>query len=271
MLGKVLKYEIKATARILLPFYPVIIILSLLNKLFFQVLDNNPYMQIPSAITMFIYVFLIIAMFVVTFIVMLQRFYKNLLGEEGYLSFTLPVKPATHIFSKLVTSVMWYIASGIVTLISIFIMLPSYEIFTVLPKQYPIFVQKFTEGFGMSPIWVFIPFLIALLVGIILSTLKAHIAMALGHLANKNRIICSFGAYVGVSIFEQTISLLVMTIVGFAFFDNFNASEEFIMSQAQGITMLNVFVYGMIALCIVLSIVYFIITKVILEKKLNLE
>jgi hypothetical protein len=54
-----------------------------------------------------------------TLIVLIQRFYKNLLGDEGYLMFTLPVQSWSHILSKLAVSMLWTVVSGGVALCSI--------------------------------------------------------------------------------------------------------------------------------------------------------
>lgn len=43
---------------------------------------------------------------VVTAVILIQRFYKNLLGSEGYLMFTLPVTVSQHLFSKTIIAVV---------------------------------------------------------------------------------------------------------------------------------------------------------------------
>ncbi len=66
---------------------------------------------IPFAISMTIYCLLIAAVFVMTLVVTIQRFNKNLLGDEGYLSFTLPVKVTATSYSKMIISLMWTVLS----------------------------------------------------------------------------------------------------------------------------------------------------------------
>ncbi len=60
-----------------------------------------------------------------TLTMMIQRFNKNLLSDEGYLMHTLPVKPWKHIASKLLASMLWMIGSVVVALISILVI--TYE------------------------------------------------------------------------------------------------------------------------------------------------
>ena len=62
------------------------------------------------------------AVFIVTFFVIIQRFYKNLLGDEGYLMNTFPVTTITNITSKLSIATFWNIVSGFVAVFSIIIM-----------------------------------------------------------------------------------------------------------------------------------------------------
>lgn len=124
MLGKLMKYEIKATQRIFLPLYGLILVFALLIKVFmlFNIQNARGMAIIPFVITMIIYCVLIAAVCVMTLVVTIQRFNKNLLGDEGYLSFTLPVKVHSHIDSKMIISLMWTVLSLIVSAVSIFIL-----------------------------------------------------------------------------------------------------------------------------------------------------
>ncbi len=71
---------------------------------------------------------LIAALPSVCVIVLYYRFYRNLYTDQGYLSFTLPLKPTTHLHSKLIVStattiildvfvLLAYIVAGCVTLL----------------------------------------------------------------------------------------------------------------------------------------------------------
>ena len=119
MLGKLMKYEIKATSRTFLPLYFVLLVSALINRLLGPLTQDS--IRIPNIISMSLYVIILIGMFVMTFIVMISRFYKNLLSDEGYLMFTLPVKTWQHISGKLIISVIWITISFIMAIASIFI------------------------------------------------------------------------------------------------------------------------------------------------------
>ena len=115
MLNKLLKYEIKATARLFLPLYATILIFAAINLFFLAAPDANEnsisFYELAVGIGMIVYVILMTGLVVMTLFVLVQRFYKNLLSDEGYLMFTLPVKSWSHILSKLMIAMLWTIAS----------------------------------------------------------------------------------------------------------------------------------------------------------------
>ena len=110
MLGKLLKYELKATSRVFVPLYIAILVVSIVNGLSL----NLEIFNIQGLATI-ILMCLFISLFVITIVVTIQRFNKNLLKDEGYLMFTLPVSSKSLVLSKYLTSLIW-------TLISILIL-----------------------------------------------------------------------------------------------------------------------------------------------------
>ena len=100
-----MKYELKATTRIFLPLFAAALLSALINRVIMLLSPGS--WQAPAVISMTLYVIILIGMFVMTFIVLIQRFYKNLLSEEGYLMHTLPVNPRVHITGKLLITSLW--------------------------------------------------------------------------------------------------------------------------------------------------------------------
>jgi hypothetical protein len=112
MLGKLLKYELKSTARTFIPLYIAIILVSIVQG--FSL--NAEMFKIQGIATMLLGA-LFIALFVINIIVIVQRFKKNLLEDEGYLMFTLPVSPQMLILSKYIVPVIWTVLSGLVAML----------------------------------------------------------------------------------------------------------------------------------------------------------
>ena len=259
MLGKLIKYEIKATARTFLPVYMVLILFAVINSF----MSFNPdSFSVPQFITLTLYILILVGMFVASLIVMIQRFYKNLLSEEGYLMFTLPVKPYKHIISKLLISIMWMVSSSIVAILSIIIIslqeISLFEYFVAFGRAW----NMAYSAHGAS----FYHFLIQMAVGFIISMVSSilliYASIALGQLSNNHKILASIGAFLGIYTITQIISGILF--IG-------PDGQGFIYTLTQLPSIPFTLIWLAIAISAVFATIYFIITNLILNKRLNLE
>ncbi len=222
MLGKLLKYELKATGRLLLPLYGVLLLFSVINRIFFAVDRSTAIMesffaQLVMNLTVFVYGVVVAAVFVVTFFVLIQRFYKNLLGDEGYLMNTLPVRPWKHIVSKMTVAILWSIVSGIVVTLSIMIMSMQSGDFAHIFSGMGQFMQELWRYFGFSGYWAGVHIVILCLLGAGVSVLMVYAALALGHMANKHKILCSFGWFMAINfVSSMLVSILIRQPIPYA-------------------------------------------------------
>lgn len=106
MLGKLLKYEIKHSARYVSIIYAcagavtVLMLIAMLAK-----------MTWLSVIGSLVLYFVGIAAVFMTLVSVIRNFYDTLYSRQGYLTFTLPVKSSQLLFSKVVVSFFWIILS----------------------------------------------------------------------------------------------------------------------------------------------------------------
>lgn len=108
MLSKLIRYEWKAVARVCIPMYGGLILAAMLTHFLLGNLErfsSTLYDIITMAMSTLCFG-LFMAAFVLTLIIQIQRFSKNLLGDEGYLMFTLPASVSQHITAKLVVAVL---------------------------------------------------------------------------------------------------------------------------------------------------------------------
>lgn len=54
------------------------------------------------------------ALAIMSIVLMVNRFRTNLMGDEGYVTFTLPVSSHQIVWSKIIVSTVWFIVTGIV-------------------------------------------------------------------------------------------------------------------------------------------------------------
>ncbi len=266
MLRKLMKYELKSTARILIPLYITLLVFATISKIFIEtrVTDKlHDFGAIPFFLSVFGYGCTMAAVFIVTFFVIIQRFYKNLLGDEGYLMNTLPVSTITNITSKISIATFWNIISIFVAILSIIIMAFNPNTFS---KFFNELFRALSDGyseFGVHFYIVIIEIIIAILVYLIKFLTMIYASISIGHLFNKHRILSSFGAFIVLNLITTAISSsigIASSIIGKTFYDNI-----------QSLLTIHLFLIFAILFNLVFFIVYFAITNYILKNKLNLE
>jgi len=262
MLAKLLKYEFKATSRTFIPLYIVLLVFAVINRIITPekiLISSNSFIikDILAVVGITLYIGLILAVVVVTLIIMIQRFYKNLLGNEGYLMFTLPVQSWKLIASKVITSLTWSVLSFFITITSLVIVIGPKNIVSGI-RDMLAFIQKSMGGAG----FVILP--IYGLLAVVSSILTVFTAIALGQLFSRHRVIASFGMYCAIYAVYQLLMLLYMLLVG-------NNIAPTFLKGTPSIWDLNLFSLLFILFeCVRISI-NFVITNKILKNKLNLE
>lgn len=261
MLKKLLKHELYATGRILLPVYGLTIILSLVNRLLINIEWSNIAMNIVSTIMMVTYVLVTVATVIVTFVLIILRFYKNLMSDEGYLMFTLPVKPLHHINSKLISSVLWIFVSVIVVIFSLFILLANSDAMATFSNVWSMMILELKHLYGNTYYVIIIEFSLAILVSVIQQIMLIYVSIAVGHLFTGHKVLGSFGSYIAINTVVQIITTVIMLAV--AYFSSTTIEE---LENLPHALCLLVIVLG-----IIFNTAYYLVTNYIFSNKLNLE
>lgn len=281
MLKKLLKYETKATARWFVPMYIGIFLFAILNRISIEcsrvdlsvaryngIFDQI--FQFAQSMVMFLYIMIIFATFVLTFFITLQRFYKNLLGDEGYLMFTLPVNISSHIKSKLLVSVFWTICSVIVTVCSVLILVIDYNFINRFHTFWSELQSILFTKLGFNGAVMAVELLTACLISLFTGILMFYASIAVGHISGKHRILYSFIAYVVFYIIQDAITSVILLLLGWITSDSW--IELFYIDSIANIpTFFHTIIIASSLFSLCLGIGYYFITKYVLSKKLNLE
>lgn len=266
MLGKLLKYEFKATSRTFLPMYALLIVMSFINKFFYS--NNFEYFKIPKIISMTVFIVVIAGISVMTLIITIQRFNKSLLTDEGYLSFTLPVKAHLHIDAKMIASFVWSLLSVLVSLIAIFVMIANHNVFAELGQLW----KELSDAIAKVGPGAYVLLLEAILLLIITtlgSIVEIYAAITIGNLSSKHKLLAGVGAFIGFGIVQQIVVSIFITALGP------NVEEYFESISRSGVqTLMNVSELVMLVLILytlVFGLAFYFLTNWMLTKKLNLE
>lgn len=261
MLGRLLKYEIKSTARIYLPLYLLLFLTAVLNKVFISINSEN--LGIPMVISMTAYVSIIVAIVVITLVVTIQRFYKNLLTDEGYLMFTLPVSIDANILSKMLVAVLWNFTSMVVSFFSILVLAADRDFVEAIVRSWNE-MWAYLAGMDSAVYFVIFQGIVLFLLSLVVGILNLYVAMAIGHLVQKHRVAGSLGAFFLIGLVEQIVSTVFIDIASNNGWFGFLRGMQPIY-QAQWV------LTAMIIVVAVVGVIYYFATKYILKNKLNLE
>ena len=151
MLKKLLKYEFKATARTYGGMYLALLAASVLfggSVRRWNSTNSEAYSTLVGLLSL-VYTAVIIGTVVVTIMTIVQRFYRNLLGREGYLMHTLPVTETQLVTSKLISSTVWSLCSILAACLSFGIlavlMMADMDLLEQLPRMWSIIREAFAR------------------------------------------------------------------------------------------------------------------------------
>lgn len=268
MLKKLYKHEFHSLFRSLLPIWAALIGFAALSRLTFILDFDNDVLNTVRGLSVTAYIFAIIAVFIVGLVIVVMRFYKNLLTHEGYLTFTLPFTPTQHIVCKLVCGVVVMVIDFIIVICSLLILGAGTEILGEILRDIRIALTALPEYLSAGQIaLISSEIVLLLLLSPFQSLLMFYAAMALGQ-QFKNKVGGAAIAYVCLYAAVQIITSLIMIPISLVSAGSMEELNDLINTSVM---YLGVFFGFLIVLSAALSTVYFVITRHFLSKKLNLE
>ena len=257
MLGKLLKYEIPAMGRKLLPLYAAWAVTALLLGLTTQSAESkNEFMVVISAL---LYTAIATTIFVMTIILIVQRYSNSLLGDEAYFNHVLPVSVSAHIGNKAISATLWIFITVLVALltgllIGIGALIVSGEFISLRELIQGFYEIDLPEHFGLYVIEV----LIMVVAGIVKTIMQIYAAITIGHQVPNRTTLASIGAYILILIFESSVGRALLPL-----FITLEYDPDGFMNFTR------VFIPGFIT-AVIFSVIYFFICKYLMEKRLNL-
>ena len=272
MTGKLMKYELRGCLRIFLPLWAAVLVLSVING-FTQGSQMNisgfwPRMILFTlpAIALFI---LMIGMFAVALVIIVRRFYNGLLGEGGYFAFSLPATTGQQILARLITSGLMQIGCFVVAFLSAVI------IFSIQAKNPILGELKTVLNLAVTVLKRYPHITLLIIEGIMLvllftasTILRLYSAMAIGHLSASHRVWLSVGAYLVMGwIISFAIGKLGISMIQMFENTNFTVAAE---TAAESINNCAKVTGLVIIVLLVENVILWLVTQLILNKKLNI-
>lgn len=254
-----MKYECKAVGRILLPLYGAWIIVAVLMG--FTI--NTSIGDLSSLL----YGFFTIAAVVITALILIQRFYKNLLGNEGYFMFALPVTTGKHVMNKILSASLWTVIGCIAASLTGFVIILGDEGAGVFNGLASLF-HEIGQAWSIRLMLLIIECIILALIAFAETAAKVYAAIAVGHQWGNHRVLGAIGAYIGFGILEGILVNIMSAIFG-------NTVVYRLIERGFGeFGDFATFQVGLLAIALVIGAllaVYWFVTWILLDRKLNLE
>lgn len=262
MLGKLIKHEFKDTMRLFLPIFGLIAVLTPVFSLMMSLGTNYNGLSGDEAYGLDLvfgsgivgYILLLFGLMIVTQILIVIRFYRTMASTEAYLTFTLPAKTHSILFSKWLVSMIWYIIACV---------LAAASVLTVFLIATPVTLEQigsmirstFTFLNTQDLVSLFLLFLF-ILISLSLTILRMYTSVMIGQLAKTHRIALSIGVYLALSQGLQIV-IAMLSIPFFILFPNLDDVNLVLVICCLG--------YG------ALSAAFYVVTYYLTAKKLNVK
>ncbi len=273
MLGKLIKYEFRNTAKVMLTLYlftaAVTAVGSLVLSMDFVQHGTGNITDVLTIATMLVYILAVFALFVVTYIYMCIHFYKTMYSDQGYLTHTLPVKPLTTFHVKLLVSTIWILLSCLLLIASVFTLLIGISRGEILAEIDSSVFERFRTFFGLS----FGQFLAYGGVSVLLSCLNyllwVYASMSIGQLFGQHKIGASIATGAILSIISQIASTILMVITGYS--TALLVEEASRYSDQTAVSIFGNFMNSSMIYNIIYILILYVICNVIVRKHINLD
>ncbi len=273
MLRKLIKHELRATARVMGPMLGLTLLLAVGGRFAVNnMLDiQNKLMVTLGSFLVTAFAAAIAGSFIVSFVLMIRRFCKNLLQDEGYLMMTLPATVHEHVFSKLMVSILWSAATAITAGLAMCILVLDLEFVTLygpaeLLAELHMGDLRLSDYMGHALLMAAEGVLLAIVADACLC-LQIYAAMAVGHSFTHHKGLLSFAAYLGFSILWnafQNGSVYLMNLLA-------QDGIQFGFQNFTRFAAVHVTLWSLILFLAVPSALWYAITTYFLKNRLNLQ
>lgn len=276
MLRKLYKYNLKSVSLLLVILHAVLLVYTVIGRIGIFIAERAQAFVSPEASRLWGiagafyivgFILFILAIVIATVVYLAVRIQKNLFSDEGYLTHTLPVKPTQILWSKVFVIWTWSVIDFICVVISVFTLITYKDTLPEILKGASTFFGTLFGNFGFTN-WL--EEVITLLAGLSqyfgFYPLLLLFAMCLGNLFKSHKIMGTLLSFFGLNIVLSFLSTMITFIIpGLSPFMQANLTQDN-LSVYSGRLMIFTLVWN-----ILFSAIFFVGSRYILTKKLNLD
>lgn len=198
------------------------------------------------------------------------RFYKNIYGDEGYITNTLPVSARQLHIAKVI---VYTICSLILTVIVMAGMIAVLDVIlssVLQPDASSMTSESLLEPLGISGVGVTIVFILMVIVSSFTNTTSVFASVVWGQTWKRHKKLGAFISYLILTSISAAVGIIAtLPSVGVSVVKS-TQQYNYTASPTPPDMLMQLFIITTVA-CLILGIVFYIITDRGMTKKLNLE
>lgn len=263
MLRKLLKHDLKWNFKLLVVFYSIALVFSILTRIFLSI-DGSTVFNIIGKICSGVTISFVFNIIINNIMRCWARFTKNLYGDESYLTHTLPIEKKTIFTSKFLMGVITMFISVLVILLTLFIAYYSKENIEWIKASLNLIASIYNSTVVKLLLVIFMVFFLEM----VFTIFAGYIGILLGHRSNNKRMLKSVIYGFITYMLTQGLTLVIMFICGLF---NKDIMNLFTTTNIVNIDILKYIMYGAIILYIIYIIIYYLLGLKIFKKGIDVD
>lgn len=261
MLGKLIKYDLKAISPVLLLIHGVLFALTIVVRM---ALAPHMYFMTDAESVMSILLSILLTLSLVgasyaTYIFISVRFYKNVYSDEGYLTNTLPVTSGQLLLSKTISGSIWTFINTAFIFLSLYLVFIQ-PIFHALTDEEQAFFKFSDSRFAVV-------FVFSILLSVVSNVVMFYFSIILGQLFQAHRIIGAIACYFLLNTVVSVLSVIVLILSPFGneLFTPVNDPTALVLLESMSGIFISIDI-----LMVIVTLICYIVSLHFMKKKRNL-
>jgi len=269
MLRKLMKHEFRATGRIMLPMFLLVLVTSVGANISTRTLleTDHPFLNIVGVVLLGSFTIAIASTCIMTVVLAVNRFYKNILRDEGYVMMTLPVSVHQQVWAKLLVSLVWFLATAAVVALGGLILVFRID----LVESFWAGMQELLRALFINAnipainAWLFyLEIFVLMIAGCLQVCLQFYSAMAIGHSFSKHKILWSIASYFGIDFVLDMLGAGIMIMLDVL-------EVNIVLAQMPINPVTHTILLATLSAAALIGAFHYFLTTFFLKKRLNLE
>ena len=263
MLVKILKYDLKWVYKLIVIFYALAFIFSVIGRAFGEI-ENSLVCDIISKICFGTAISMVVSSLINSLMRLWARFVRNVYKDESYLTHTLPVEKRDIYASKVISGIVCIFTTMIVAVVCLGICYYSESNIEVLKKL----LELAASTYNTTVLKLLLLVIVVIFLEIVYILLTGYVGIILGHKSNTNKMVKSIVTGFVLYLAFQTLTLGLIGIYGLFNPDIMNLLNT---TDIINIEAIKSVMYAGIGVYVIYSVILYILGQRQLNKGVNVE